>query len=348
MPRRDCGIQRVLFMKFSVLIPVYNASADLERCIESVIRQSCKDFEIVLLDDGSRDSSGEICDKYAARYDNIFSYHQENRGTITTRNNLAGYARGDYCIYVDADDYLDGDALKILADTLDGKAADCVIFGMARIKNGVRIAEYTEDHYYEINDRREFLGKVLNTLYYNSLCRKCIKTEHLQKFDSQPFRAVRIGEDLVHSLHVYKNCRKVVFIPDVLYYYVMNPMSTMNTVNEKNFRPSCTLYRIVMDFLEDEGVCDRGIIDGIRAFYGSQMTIDIMNIAWFGIAFGEKVARIRKIAEDSRDILECSVSGSEMGKRFPLFVMMRKKMYSACMALACLIRFKSKIMAKMK
>ena len=95
-------------MKFSILVPVYNVEQYFEQCLQSLLNQTYKDFEVILVDDGSKDSSGEICDRYQAEYpDKIKVIHQKNQGQLASRCNAIKAAVGDYCIFVDSDDMID-------------------------------------------------------------------------------------------------------------------------------------------------------------------------------------------------------------------------------------------------
>ena len=91
-------------MLFSVLIPVCNAEKYLAQCMESVLEQTYSDYEIVLIDDGSTDSSGSLCDKYEQEHLNVRVIHQENQGQLLTRCNAICAAKGEYCVFLDSDD----------------------------------------------------------------------------------------------------------------------------------------------------------------------------------------------------------------------------------------------------
>ena len=117
-------------MLFSVLIPVYNTSKYLDECINSVLSQTEKDFEIVLLNDGSTDNSGDICDSYAEKYpDFIRVIHKENEGLMMTRRRGFKEAKGDYFICLDSDDYLrDNNALLKIKKMIVEKGCDLVVY----------------------------------------------------------------------------------------------------------------------------------------------------------------------------------------------------------------------------
>ena len=117
--------------KISVIIPVYNAEKYLYRCIDSVLAQTYQDFELLLIDDGSKDSSGAICDEYAAKDARVRVFHKENGGVSSARNVGLDHARGEWITFVDADDWISMDWLKEMMTHSDSDLviADFVVEG---------------------------------------------------------------------------------------------------------------------------------------------------------------------------------------------------------------------------
>ncbi|MCQ2514710.1 MAG: glycosyltransferase [Ruminococcus sp.] len=115
---------------FSIIVPVYNCEGVIERCINSVINQTFSDFELILIDDGSPDNSGRICDKYAENYDNIIVNHQKNAGVSAARNAGLKIANGKYIVFIDSDDYIDDNYLECFSidNTVDLMVAGLSIF----------------------------------------------------------------------------------------------------------------------------------------------------------------------------------------------------------------------------
>ena len=112
----------------SIIVPVYNAERTIRRCIESILNQEYTDFELLLVDDGSMDTSGAICDEYAAKDKRIKVIHQNNQGTAMAKNNAIRKCNGDMVYFVDSDDWLEPDALASLADTMQKTNADMVVY----------------------------------------------------------------------------------------------------------------------------------------------------------------------------------------------------------------------------
>ena len=132
----------------SVIVPVYNAEEYLERCVNSILRQTCPDLEVLLVDDGSRDSSGAMCDAFAAQDSRVRVLHQENSGISAARNAGLSQAKGDYIGFVDSDDWIDPDmyeSLYALCREYEADIAEC---------------SYRNVFHDEIREERENCGKI--------------------------------------------------------------------------------------------------------------------------------------------------------------------------------------------
>lgn len=161
-------------IKFSVIVPVYNAEKYIAECIESVLNQTFSDLELLLVDDGSPDNSGAICDEYAAKDSRVKVFHQENGGVCAARNTGLDNATGEYVSFVDSDDYLESNALEILYNDILTHNADvsCALMAgddnqdKANLKNGV----------YEVWQESDALKNALldNRFTYSS-CAKLFK-----------------------------------------------------------------------------------------------------------------------------------------------------------------------------
>lgn len=131
-------------MEITVVIPVYNVSAYLRKCVDSVIAQTFKDYEIILVDDGSTDNSGEICDEYANKYPFISVIHQENKGLGGARNTGIEAAKGKYIYFLDSDDYIHSELLEICYSKAEENNYDMVLFdAVAVYENGEQGVMYT-------------------------------------------------------------------------------------------------------------------------------------------------------------------------------------------------------------
>ena len=144
-------------MELSVIVPVYNADRYLHRCVDSILNQTYKDFELILVDDGSKDCCPQICDEYALKDSRVKVIHQENSGVSVARNNGIELCKGQFISFVDADDYIGPEMFKELVSGIQGKA-DIVMCGYTLC------CEQQEKHIFS-NAPKEFNLQALKTNY---------------------------------------------------------------------------------------------------------------------------------------------------------------------------------------
>ena len=164
---------------FSIIVPVYNVEKYLPICLESVLRQSFTDYEIILVDDGSTDSSGQVCDDYAARYsDRIWVHHKQNQGQISARIDGLKLANGDYVCFLDSDDCWSDYSLNRLHEVIESTNTDVILFRWERIdENGKSLNEPIPSFFPESGfiDKKIVFEKMLSTSLLNALWSKCCK-----------------------------------------------------------------------------------------------------------------------------------------------------------------------------
>lgn len=145
----------------SVILPVYNVEKYLERCLNSILAQTFSDFEVILVDDGSTDSSGSICDEYALKYPNIIAIHKENGGLASARNTGIPHACGEYVAFVDSDDWIEKTTYQVLHSSVLEYAPDIISFGCRKIQNGTvlnqTLPEFPEGLYSKEQLRNQIL-----------------------------------------------------------------------------------------------------------------------------------------------------------------------------------------------
>lgn len=140
--------------KFSIIIPVYNVEPYLEKCLQSIVNQTFKDFEIIIVNDGSTDNSSLIIEEYHKNYKNIKVVHQENQGLSVARNNGIKIASGEYFLLVDSDDYLELELLEKLKDSLTNRP-DIVRFQLRTVSNELS-QDYNEPEFTGLNGKEAF------------------------------------------------------------------------------------------------------------------------------------------------------------------------------------------------
>ncbi len=160
----------------SVIVPVYNVEKYLRDCLDSIVNQSYKNIEIILVDDGSKDKSGEICDEYAKNDDRIRVFHKENGGAASARNLGIDNAKGDYLGFVDSDDYIAPDMYEKLLETLKKHDLPYIDSGMVTVSDDNRQSNQDTDMV-SIISGEEAIGHLLDRTGYCSLCTRLFKAE---------------------------------------------------------------------------------------------------------------------------------------------------------------------------
>lgn len=198
----------------SVIVPVYNTGAYLEECVASIVAQTYKDLEIILVDDGSTDGSGAICDKLASCNQRVKVFHRQNAGVSEARNYGMGRANGEYISFCDSDDVLSPDLYKMLVDALEAHGVDRVVGGYQYLYEGGRTVYckprmpdglYTADEIIKIMIDDGSMSGFLFSGVYNSLFKKSIIEENNLRFDS----SIKYNEDSLFSFRYMLNSRSI-------------------------------------------------------------------------------------------------------------------------------------------
>lgn len=207
----------------SVIIPVYNAEKYLPTCLESVLNQTYSDLELILVNDGSKDGSGAVCDAFAARDPRVKVIHQKNGGVSAARNSGLEFASGQYVAFIDADDDIKPGYLERLHEKIVGQEADIVCCDYVELLNGqevhLNLPKVLESR--KITDSRElFRDSVGNKEAYGTcVWGKLIRMELAKKCS---FRPLKFGEDQVYMFDLFSLSPVVYLDPYKGYYYVRN------------------------------------------------------------------------------------------------------------------------------
>ena len=231
--------------KISVIVPVYNTEKYLHRCVDSILAQTYTDFELLLINDGSTDSSGTICDEYAAKDLRVRVFHKENGGVSKARNWGIENAQGDFLFFLDSDDWLALDACDVLLHNMSNDNADCVICGFNQTHGNIWAPPFNRV-YDRIEDLQADFDFWLNTELLSSSVNKLYKKRLLRT----PFpEDMSFGEDLIFSLKYIKGCSRISFIPNPLYQHeVYNSTSLTHSFNKNRFREIEIIQANILQF----------------------------------------------------------------------------------------------------
>ena len=206
----------------SIIVPVYNAEKTIGRCVDSILGQQYTDFELLLVDDGSRDGSGAICDSYALADSRVQVIHKENTGVSDTRNIGISRARGVYLQFLDSDDWITPDATKLLVEAAGEHNCDLVISDFYRVV-GERVSRKGDIDEDRVLTREEYAAHMMEQpadFYYgvlwNKLYRRDIVESHRLRMDPE----LSWCEDFMFNLEYIRHAQRFYALQVPIYYYV--------------------------------------------------------------------------------------------------------------------------------
>ena len=227
--------------QISIVVPVYNVEKYLERCIDSILAQTFTDFELLLINDGSKDSSGLICDKYAEKDSRIRVFHKENEGVSRARNLGISNARGRWLCFIDSDDWIEPNMYECLLREANQASADIVICDARTVYEDGKIQAdtITQLSGNQILQKSEFTPSLLLEMAGSAW--RCIYKNHryndkLQKQKTILFPlGVKFSEDRIFNLYAFGQANKICYIKKAFYNRYMNEKSTVHRFHQDYF-----------------------------------------------------------------------------------------------------------------
>ena len=286
-------------MKYSVIIPVYNVEKYINRCLKSIISQNYDDLEIIVIDNGSTDSSGSICDTYATEYSNITVYHIESHGVGSARNFGLSKARGEFIYFVDSDDYLVGNLFADFDDKLASNL-DLIVFSyynsfeedltekQRTLKSLPFNGNYDKDGFIKIFQDL-FLSDMLYTVW-NKIYRREFLLENKLSFEQY-----ELGEDVRFNLEVYRKVNKLYLSQDSYYVYVIGRKgSAMSGYNPQRLQYQLEELKIVDSLLSDWNLYSSDLVNTVKARI---LMSNIYNITKQKLPVHKKVKLVKEICK---------------------------------------------------
>ena len=232
----------------SLIIPVYKVEKYLEKCIQSVINQTYENLQIILVDDGSPDNCGKICDEYAKKDHRIEVIHKSNGGLSDARNKGLEIAKGEYIGFVDSDDYIEADMYEVLYNLLKQYNADvsiCNFYTVSQGKISIKNADNGINEYNRIEILKEILlDKNIQSYAWNKLYKK-------ELFDEIKYPIRKKYEDIGTTFYLLEKCNKVVVTGKSEYYYINRQDSIVNNVTESTITDYIELIIQRYDYIEE-------------------------------------------------------------------------------------------------
>lgn len=240
-------------MRFSVIVPVYNVEDYLETCISSVIAQSCQDYELILVDDGSTDSSGAMCDRFSKQY-SCRVIHQKNGGLGAARNAGIEAARGDYLLFLDSDDFISPDTLQELSSEMDQVPADIYTFGFVTSDGTRDIAPFVDNLPYHQPLTLRSHPELLLALP-NACCRVIRRTLFLSSDIRFPSRVWY--EDIRTTPKLTALAQTIDVLPNTWYHYVQRDGSITRNSNLARNREIIDAFEDLLGWYRTQGLFDQ-------------------------------------------------------------------------------------------
>lgn len=306
----------------SVIVPVYNIKTLLPRCVASLQAQTWQDFEVWLVDDGSTDGSGELCDEYAAKDAHIHALHKENGGQGLARDLGLDHAQGEYICYVDSDDEVLPDLLENALRTAREADADVVVYGYYKQfldkdgrtlqRSGPRLPALSGVYTYE-----EFWKNFRKAKYESMPVVRLYRRDYLQKYSIR-FTSLRVGED-AHFLTQLLDApfRRIAYERSAYYIYNVRPSSTMTSFQKVYFGDEAAAKRAEFDEVVRRHAPVPGMYDGLigrealcnvleaarKLSFVRDTMPDVERVQWLR-SFCERPRAARWLAESRREMAD--------------------------------------------
>lgn len=237
----------------SIIVPVYQVENYIRQCVDSIMAQTFTDFELILVDDGSKDSSGQICDEYARVDERVKVIHQENRGVAAARNHAIECAGGNYLCFVDGDDWIESTMVEQCISRMKKQDADVLRHGhvLELWKNGKCVSKEKKDApdfaieltHSQIAEKMEnFWGSCSNYVWNYFFKKEAVADIR--------FPEIKISEDHIFVLRVLERCRKICFLSNHVYHYGMRMGSSANRWQETGIECQLQMIQSCHGFME--------------------------------------------------------------------------------------------------
>lgn len=335
-------------IKFSVIVPIYKVEKYLKKCIESILNQSYKNFELILVDDGSPDNCPHICDNFAKKDNRIMVIHKENEGLVAARNTGLKHATGEYICYVDGDDWIN----KSLLETVRNKAInkynpDMVIYNAVRvfedktedIPKGLDEGIYYKNElqekvypYMMYDNRKEFCTGLIFPVAWN----KIYKSELIKKHFCKDTR-IKMGEDNAFVFECLYYSESIYFCDDILYYYnQLNSGSMTNSYDEKRFDNN----KILIDYMESNLKDKNEVLNNqLNAFKVYWLIMAIFHEIKCNRPFFKSIKHIKQSIKQNKTLNDISLNSIPFKAKI-FVILLKLRLYSLTLLLSKIVNRK--------
>lgn len=313
--------------KISIIIPVYNVESFLDRCLESVVGQTYKSIEVIAVDDGSTDSSGDILDSWGEKDPRIKVIHKENGGLSSARNAALDVATGDYIAMIDSDDFWDEDALEHLMTMAKNNDADMVVARGRKVDLEGHIFQHKEKdiaiHEEGMISVDEFYRRIPYDMFFIVAWSKLYRRD---VFDDIRFRLGIINEDVEILCDVVKKCKKIYSSDKEIYNWRINPRSiTSQPFSAKNLILPRVLLKNV-EYLKNSGATEGTLFAFSKYSYSA--TVDVLSKGYKYLKDVDSKKELKNIYNAYKPIAAFIEKNAGLGNEFIPWV--RLLMFNFC------------------
>lgn len=269
----------------SVIIPVYNVEKYFDQCMESVLAQTYKSIEIILVDDGSQDSSGEMCDEYKKKYDNVVVIHKKNGGLASARKAGVEAAKGSYVVCVDSDDWIDEEMISYLHHRIINSQCDIAVSNMVLefeiTGKSKKMVSSLKPGVYDLNDEdnllyRQFLVDDAGVGILHGICGKMIKTSLYRQNQMNVPDVVSVGEDAACMYPCYMQAERVYITEGIFYHYRQREESILHGVSKNILNNWETLFNFLQEKCKfDNSEIQKIVYENLEKFIYRRIMINV-------------------------------------------------------------------------
>lgn len=317
-------------IKYSILIAAYNAEKYLKECIESVLIQNYTNYEVIIINDGSTDATLDICKKYEKKDKRIKVFSWENHGLVLARRKGIEMSKGEYILFLDADDMYKQDALSVIEKEIINNP-DVAIFGFEFLfeSGKIQMADKIKSKQFISSSKTELFYDFINNYQYNHMWSKVIKRELILKddFDYEQFKNIKLGEDLLQSIQIYGKAQNVIISEKSIYLYRVLDKSMSHGFCEQHITDISKVYNVLYEYLKKQKWETSICINALYKQY-SLKTSNILRTLWmentsleYKMKISEKIKNINIEMIDTRKM--------DMKNRI-IWILSDKEMWNLC------------------
>ncbi len=284
----DIHIVMHIMKKLSIIIPAYNSEKYIKKCVDSVLKQTYNNIEIIIVDDGSSDRTNEICHKMMNEDKRIFLITQQNSGSSSARNTGIEVATGDYITFVDSDDWIDEELYEKVIGKLEKDDADMVIFGITCFSSKIKNKTVRpEDNIIDNSNIEKQLIKIIRNDLYGYAWNKVYKSDLIKKMKIQFPCEIKKQEDLIFNLNILPYIKKISLSNETGYHYIQREDSLIHSKEFEGLNNIRNYCEYIVDINIKDNVLKKNIVNYSIKHYISDFII-------YEILWNDKIEKVEK------------------------------------------------------